>query len=114
MRLHLVKWEKEIREKNILEGITFKEKNEYHYKVDDKFVYYLKEDLEKNPPLVQDGIEKKNRGKVKRVSENLPVGAISKYGEENMENTNIIPEEWDDALRSLQPTYLNYIEKSKK
>ncbi|MGH1144122.1 FtsX-like permease family protein [Bacillus pseudomycoides] len=101
-------------EKNILDGITFKEKNEYHYKVDDKYVYYLKEDLEKNRPLVQAGIEKKDRGKVKRVSENLPVGAILKYGEENMENTNIIPEEWDDALRSLQPTYLNYMEKVKK
>lgn len=34
-------------EKKILDGITFKEKNEYRYKVDDKFVYYLKEDLEK-------------------------------------------------------------------
>ncbi|MED3526367.1 FtsX-like permease family protein [Bacillus thuringiensis] len=94
-------------EMNILDGIQFKEKNEYHYKVDDKYVYYLKEDLEKNRPLVQ----AKDRGKVKRVSENLPVGAISKYGEEN---TNIIPEEWADALRSLQPTYLNYMKKAKK
>ncbi|AZJ24279.1 ABC transporter permease (plasmid) [Bacillus wiedmannii bv. thuringiensis] len=101
-------------EKNILDSITFKEKNEYRYKVEEKYIYYLKEDLEKNRPLVQAGIEKKDRGKVKRVSENLPVGAISNYGEENRENTNIIPEEWDDALRSLQPTYLNYMKKVKK
>jgi putative ABC transport system permease protein len=101
-------------EKNIFDGITFKEKSEYRYKVDEKYIYYLKEDLEKNRPLVQAGIEKKDRGEVKRVSENLPLGAISKYSEENRENTNIIPEEWDDALRSMQPTYLNYMRKVKK
>ncbi|MGE7890763.1 FtsX-like permease family protein [Bacillus cereus] len=101
-------------EKKILDGITFKEKNEYRYKVDEKYVYYLKEALEKNRPLVQVGTEKKDQGKVKRVSENLTVGAISKYGEENMENTNILPEEWGEALRSLQPTYLNYMGKIKK
>ncbi|HDR6318074.1 TPA: ABC transporter permease [Bacillus thuringiensis] len=94
-------------EMNILDGIQFKEKNKYHYKVDDKYVYYLKEDLEKNRPLVQ----AKDRGKVKRVSENLPVEAISKKVEEN---ADIIPDEWNKALISLQPTYLNYIEKVKK
>ena len=41
-------------EKKILDGITFKEKSEYRYKVDDKYVYYVKEDLEKNRPLVKD------------------------------------------------------------
>ncbi|OUB82048.1 ABC transporter permease [Bacillus thuringiensis serovar medellin] len=94
-------------EMNILDGIQFKEKNKYHYKVDDKYVYYLKEDLEKNRPLVQ----AKDRGKVKRVSENLPVEAISKKVEEN---ADIIPDEWNKALISFQPTYLNYIEKVKK
>ncbi|MEB4814638.1 ABC transporter permease [Bacillus thuringiensis] len=101
-------------EQNILDSITFKEKNEYRYKVDEKYIYYLKEDLEKNRPLVQAGIEKKDRGKVKRVSEKLPVGAISNYGEKNREDTNVIPEGWDYALRSLQPTYLDYMEKVKK
>ena len=41
-------------EKKILDDITFKEKSEYRYKVDDKYVYYVKEDLEKNRPLVKD------------------------------------------------------------
>lgn len=82
--------------------------------MDEKHIYYLKEDLEKNRPLVQAGIEKKDRGKVKRVSEKLPVGAISNYREQNREDTNVIPEGWDYALRSLQPTYLNYMEKVKK
>ncbi len=41
-------------EKKILNGITFKEKNEYRYKIDDKYVYYVKEDLEKNRPVIRD------------------------------------------------------------
>ena len=103
-----------VEEKKILDGITFKEKNEYRYKVDDQFVYYLKEDLEKNRPLIQNGAGKENIGKVKRVSEVLPVGAISSHRPEDAENTNVIPNEWDNALRSLQPTYLNYMDKTIK
>ncbi|MEM5647507.1 hypothetical protein AAHH72_27195 [Bacillus cereus] len=34
-------------EKKILNKIKFEEKANYRYKVDQKFVYYLKEDLEK-------------------------------------------------------------------
>ncbi|PGE34285.1 FtsX-like permease family protein [Bacillus wiedmannii] len=94
-------------ETSILDGISFKEKNEYHYKIDDKFIYYLKEDLEKKRPLVQT----KDKGKVKRVSENLPVGATSK---KDGENAVIIPNEWGRALVSLQPTYLNNMGKIKK
>ncbi|MGU3463179.1 ABC transporter permease [Bacillus sp. D48C] len=96
-----------IEEKNILNGISFNEKYQYHYKVDDKYVYYLKEDLENNRPLVQ--VE--DKGKVKRVSENLPLGATSVKVEEN---AYTIPTEWNRALISLQPTYLNYIDKVKK
>ncbi|WP_440602364.1 FtsX-like permease family protein [Bacillus sp. GB_SG_008] len=93
-------------EKKILDGITFNEKNEYRYKVDDKFVYYLKEDLEKNPPLVHEGKGKESFGKFKRVSGELPVGAISSYGQEKAEQVVAIPEEWDEALRNIQPFYL--------
>ncbi|MDM5190423.1 FtsX-like permease family protein [Bacillus sp. DX4.1] len=94
-------------EKKILDGITFKEKNEYRYKVDDKFVYYLKEDLEKNRPLVQDGVGKESVGKFKPVSEDLPVGAISRYSQEKDANAKVIPEKWDNALRSIQPFYVH-------
>ncbi|MFD0770455.1 FtsX-like permease family protein [Bacillus sp. CGMCC 1.60114] len=93
-------------EKKILDGITFNEKNEYRYKVDDKFVYYLKEDLEKNPPLVHEGKGKENFGKFKRASGELPVGAISSYGQEKAEQAVAIPEEWDEALRNIQPFHL--------
>ncbi|GAB6419741.1 ABC transporter permease [Bacillus luti] len=101
-------------EKNLLKGITFKEKNEYRYKVDEKYIYNLKEDLEKNPPLVRAGTEKKDQGKVKRVSGSLSVGAISKYGVENKENTNVIPDEWDSALNRLHPSYLGSRDKIQK
>ncbi|SFJ97352.1 MULTISPECIES: FtsX-like permease family protein [unclassified Bacillus (in: firmicutes)] len=95
-------------EKKILDGIAFKEKNEYRYKIDDKYVYYLKEDLEKNRPLVQDlkvfkGM--KDIGKVKRASEELPVGAISSSSQEKSDN--VIPKEWDQALSTIHLSYVS-------
>ncbi|WP_020060249.1 FtsX-like permease family protein [Bacillus sp. 123MFChir2] len=90
-------------EKKILNGIPFNEKNEYRYKVDDKFVYYVKEDLEKHPPLVHDGVGKESFGKFKRVSGDLPVGAVLKGSQEK---SVVIPEDWDKALRNIQPFYL--------
>ncbi|HDR7695986.1 ABC transporter permease [Bacillus thuringiensis] len=100
-------------EREILNGITFKEKNEYRYKVDDTFVYYLKTDLEKKRPLVHDGDRKNGSGILKHVSEELPVGAISRNGQDD-ENKNIIPDTWDMALTAIQPTYLNYMSKTIK
>ncbi|MDZ5605626.1 ABC transporter permease [Bacillus pseudomycoides] len=94
-------------EKKILDEITFKEKSEYRYKTDDKYVYYLKEDLEKNRPFVQDLKNTKGMkdiGKVKRASEELPVGAISSFSQEKSDN--VIPQEWDSALRTIQPLYV--------
>ncbi|MRC19625.1 FtsX-like permease family protein [Bacillus thuringiensis] len=95
-------------EKKILNGITFKEKSEYRYKVDDKFVYYLKEDLEKNRPFVRDinnmkGM--KDLAKVKKASEELPVGAISSSSQEKSDH--VIPKEWEDAFRTLEPFYVH-------
>ncbi|MFS0644513.1 FtsX-like permease family protein [Siminovitchia sp. 179-K 8D1 HS] len=99
-------------EMNILNSIPFNEKNEYRYKVDNQFIYYVKEDLEKNRPLIHD---EQDIGKVKRVSENLPAGAVSNdHQENNVNNKKIIPDEWDTALRSLQPAYLNYLDKQIK
>ncbi|MDA1930953.1 FtsX-like permease family protein [Bacillus cereus group sp. BcHK130] len=101
-------------EKKIVDGITFNEKNEYRYKVDEKYIYSLKEDLEKKSPLVNLGNKKEDRGKVKRVSQNLPVGAIPKYAVENKENISIIPDEWNQALYSIYPSYLGYNDKIQK
>ncbi|MFD3445965.1 FtsX-like permease family protein [Microbacteriaceae bacterium 4G12] len=93
-------------EKKLLDGIPFKEKHEYHYKVDDQFVYYLKEDLEKNRPLVHDGVGKESITKFKRVSGDLPVGATFKNGPGQAEQAVPMSKEWQDALRSIQPTHL--------
>ncbi|MEN1937568.1 ABC transporter permease [Paenibacillus sp. 102] len=98
-------------EKKILDGITFKEKNEYRYKTDDKFVYYLNEDLEKNRPLVMDikpgkdikGL--KDVMKYKPVSEELPVGAVSDT--HNNPEAKEIPEAWFGALRTIEPFYVH-------
>ncbi|MEF7557436.1 ABC transporter permease [Bacillus thuringiensis] len=86
-------------ENKILENITFKEKNTYRYKVDDKNVYYLKEDLLQNPPMVQEKRGFENSGKFKRISEALPVES-----ELNKMSGNI-PTMWKDALRMLEPKY---------
>ncbi|OSX91536.1 hypothetical protein BTJ45_03220 [Bacillus mycoides] len=97
-------------EKKILDGITFKEKSEYRYKTDDKYVYYVKENLEKNRPFVQDwknikaGIKDPAKMK-KRVSGELPVGAISSFSQKKSDN--VIPAEWQSAFGTLEPSYVH-------
>lgn len=39
-------------EMKILNDIPFKDKNEYRYKTDDQYIYYLKAELEKNRPFI--------------------------------------------------------------
>ncbi|HHK5534893.1 TPA: FtsX-like permease family protein [Bacillus mobilis] len=93
-------------EKKILDGITFKEKFEYRYKVDDKYVYYVKEDLEKNRPLIPDGVGKESFGKVKEISGEVPVNVVSRSNIEKSEDVKEMPIEWDDAFRVIQPYYV--------
>ncbi|WP_242270942.1 FtsX-like permease family protein [Bacillus cereus group sp. BfR-BA-01425] len=88
-------------EKKILDGISFKNKTEYRYKVDDKYIYYVKEDLEKHKPFIRDGVGKENFGKYKEVSGEAPVaGAVQDQNEKAM------PEEWEEAFRTIQPYYI--------
>ncbi|AAT63600.1 MULTISPECIES: FtsX-like permease family protein [Bacillus cereus group] len=97
-------------EKKILDGITFKEKSEYRYKVDDKYVYYVKEDLEKNRPLVKDMSNIKSMKDIvntKKVSEELPVGAVSREMNEKDASAKELPQEWDEAFRTIQPFYVH-------
>lgn len=94
-------------ENNILSSITFKEKIEYHYKVDDKFIYYLKEDLEKNRPLVKANDNKSDIGVVKRISEELPAGAVSLRSEETMEHIVQMPKEWGSFLFNIHLPFFN-------
>ncbi|OPA75255.1 ABC transporter permease [Paenibacillus selenitireducens] len=94
-------------EKRILEPITFIEKHEYRYKVDEKFVYYLKEDLMKNPPLVQTGKAREDFGQTKNVSEDLPVGAESAGGKNEAKDMIKLPAEWAEAMNTIEPYYVH-------
>ncbi|EJS45168.1 hypothetical protein ICE_05691 [Bacillus cereus BAG1X1-2] len=82
-------------EKKILGDILFQEKHEYHYKVDDRYVYYLKEDVEKNRPFLQ-GM------KIEKVSEEIPIGAFSIKRVQGETNTK----QWIQAFRTIQPDYM--------
>ncbi|WHY31492.1 FtsX-like permease family protein [Bacillus wiedmannii] len=82
-------------EKTILDSILFQEKLEYHYKVDDRYVYYLKEDLEKNRPFLQ-GM------KIEKVSEEIPIGAFSIKWVNGEMNTK----QWIQAFRTIQSNYV--------
>ncbi|MCC2413248.1 FtsX-like permease family protein [Bacillus sp. FSL W8-0519] len=93
-------------EKKILNKIKFEEKANYRYKVDQKFVYYLKEDLEKNRPLVQNGFGQKKVGQVERTANELPVGAIVKKGANDTIGGLALSEEWKNAFKEIQPEYL--------
>ncbi|OTY59244.1 FtsX-like permease family protein [Bacillus thuringiensis] len=84
-------------EKKILNTILFTEKLEYHYKIDGQSIYYLKEDLEKNRPLVlKNRNERAEFGKTKRVSEELPIGV----------NVKKSPQQWSEAFEIIQPYYM--------
>ncbi|HLR52704.1 MAG TPA: ABC transporter permease, partial [Candidatus Avamphibacillus sp.] len=103
-----------IEEMGILDGIPFKEKSEYRYKVDDTFVYYVKEDLEKNPPLIHAGNGEGTTDKLRRVRGELPVNSVSVDGQEINQNAKSIPEEWETAIINMHSTYLNYLNKPMK
>ena len=94
-------------EKKILDSITFKEKNEYRYKVDEQFIYQLKEDLERNRPLTRTGKDENSSRFVPVSRELIAETVLSHSQEKNEDNTNVIPEEWGNVLRSLQKTYMN-------
>ncbi|PEW93277.1 ABC transporter permease [Bacillus cereus] len=88
-------------EKNILSSILFQEKLEYRYKVDDKYVYYIKEELENNRPLVKD---RKNE-KIMKVSEEIPMDAFvlsRQWGKEDAKS-----KQWSEAFETIQPNYIH-------
>ncbi|HDR7648366.1 TPA: ABC transporter permease [Bacillus mycoides] len=87
-------------EKNILSSILFQKKLEYRYKVDDKYVYYIKEELENNHPLVKD----RKNDKIMKVSEEIPMDAFAlsrQWGKEDAKS-----KQWSDAFETIQPNYI--------
>ncbi|WP_025118211.1 ABC transporter permease [Bacillus sp. H1m] len=89
-----------VEEKKLLEGIPFKEQLEYRYKVDDTYVYYIKEELENNRPLVKD---RKNE-KTMKVSEKIPMNAFALSRQWGKDDGN--PKQWSDAFQTIQPKYM--------
>ncbi|MDA1679929.1 ABC transporter permease [Bacillus cereus group sp. TH152-1LC] len=87
-------------EKKILSSIVFQDKLEYRYKVDDKYVYYIKEELENNRPLVKD---RKNE-KIITVSEDIPLDAFA-LSRQWVKNDGK-PKQWSDAFETIQPNYI--------
>ncbi|WP_002150622.1 FtsX-like permease family protein [Bacillus cereus] len=90
-------------EKKILSGILFQEKFEYRYKVDGQYVYYIKEDVEKNRPLAQDS----ENGKKMKVSEEFPKDAFTLPKQlYKLYNDDTKTKQWKEAFFTIQPTYM--------
>ncbi|HHY2674311.1 FtsX-like permease family protein [Bacillus toyonensis] len=89
-----------VEKKKLLDGIPFKEKLEYRYKVDDRYVYYIKEELENNRPLVKD----RKTEKTIKVSEKIPMNSFAlsrQWGKDDGK-----PKQWSDAFQTIQPEYM--------
>ncbi|WP_226607224.1 FtsX-like permease family protein [Bacillus cereus] len=92
-----------VEEKKILSGILFQEKFEYRYKVDGQYVYYIKEDVEKNRPLAQDS----ENGKKMKVSEEFPKDAFTLPKQlYKLYNDDTKTKQWKEAFYTIQPTYM--------
>lgn len=78
------------KDEQIMKTLTFKEKNDYRYKINGEGIYFIKGDLLKNPPRIKafnpDSME---LPKAEIVKEPLPE---AEYTMENM------PEEWSTAI----------------
>ncbi|MBA9026203.1 FtsX-like permease family protein [Peribacillus huizhouensis] len=90
-------------EKALLKNIHFTEENQYRFKEDPDYTYYLRDDLENQRPLllVSDG----RKPKFKRVTEDLPEGKISLSEVKNPEVGQQLSDEWDRALWNLRTNY---------
>lgn len=82
---------------NTLEKMKLTEKHTYVYKVSDDGVFFLKESLLKQPPLVpnmEKGMEKLSDVKIKRIEDKLPAPVYSMEGTKGEE----LPDKWLTAF----------------
>lgn len=82
-------------DRHALKKMNITERNTYHYKLNEKGVYFLKKDLLESPPLIQFDGKSLGFPEEKRVSAPLP-GAQYTLGQ--VEGVEGIPEEWVTAL----------------
>lgn len=85
-------------DRNILAELTVTEENEYRYKIDEDGIYFLKEDLLANPPLVKQfnsvTMEPKTE-EAERVAAALPDEKYTLQGDEDAE---AIPDIWGNVV----------------
>ncbi|WP_018758144.1 FtsX-like permease family protein [Paenibacillus terrigena] len=92
-------------EKELLASIPFTEQKEYRYKVSDKGIYYLKDDLMNHPPRIMIRASKEDFGKTKVPDAELPTGAEIR-GEKNDKHGPQMPNDWYEAMEMIQPYYV--------
>ncbi|MFF2093161.1 FtsX-like permease family protein [Paenibacillus sp. NPDC058174] len=68
-------------ETNVLAGIPFKERFTYRYKLDNEILYYAKEDLESQRPLVHSEQGRDYWDQLKRLADPLPKATADSAGE---------------------------------
>ncbi|MEY8749438.1 ABC transporter permease [Alkalicoccobacillus gibsonii] len=60
-------------EKSVLESVDFTETNEYRYKIDDEYIYFLDDDLDTQRPLIYEyQMERELRPEPKRLEADIP------------------------------------------
>ncbi|UAC48369.1 ABC transporter permease [Bacillus aquiflavi] len=75
-----------------LEKMNLTDKLQYRYKIDDQSVYFLKDDLIKNPPLAKEDLKDEE---VKRISAPLPE---QEYIVSSQEEPPTVPEVWSRSF----------------
>jgi putative ABC transport system permease protein len=96
---------KSTKEQSILDSITFAEEHEYRFKTDDRFVYFLKDDLENNLPLIRAGYSKRDWSQATRITEPLLIGDIPISQLIKEEGFQDLPEQWQQFIHTVQPTH---------
>ncbi|MET3293214.1 UNVERIFIED_CONTAM: putative ABC transport system permease protein [Brevibacillus sp. OAP136] len=83
-----------------LKTMNVEEQRTYHYKTDDKAVYYQKDELLAKPPLIiNTGKEMYiENNEPTRVSAKLPADFYSMYEDKKAKQGEVLPKEWQKAL----------------
>lgn len=95
-------------EENIIDKIPFTEENEYRYKADGEFDYFLKEDLDDQRPLIKTEMDREST-EVKRLEAALPdeKDSLRDVQDETRNGSFEMEQEWSLFLNTLQDTYTN-------
>jgi len=93
-------------EQALLAKISLDLQQSYHYKKKDKAIYYLKDELVKNPPRILVFGDRKEYGKTQFPIAELPSG--SEFGgTEGNESAPSMPFEWRNAMDVVEPFYVH-------